>query len=67
MRCERNLFSLAGSKGETDKETEQVVQENPEKEADSQDEAGQTPRKPFDDPLPNIEPLPGEPPKWWNP
>jgi hypothetical protein len=30
------------------------------------DEAGSV-RKPFGEPLPNIEPLPGEPPKWWNP
>jgi hypothetical protein len=25
------------------------------------------PRKPFDTPLPDIKPLPGEPKKWWNP
>ena len=67
MNSERKPPEPAASEGEPTAEIDRSAQTRPEQEAGGGEEAEPACRKPFDDALPNIEPLPGEPPKWWNP
>ena len=67
MKLERKPPGEEGSQDGTSESFNQISQDGLEGAADNEGDAAQPPRKPFDSPLPNIEPLPGEPPKWWNP
>ena len=64
MKRDRDVLSSGEQPGKSGTRSHQNTPIKPEHEADR---AEHRPRKPFDDQLPNIEPLPGEPAKWWNP
>lgn len=67
MTRERKPPEGEGSGNGTSESLNQISRDGLEVAADNEVDAAQPSRKPFDSPLPNIEPLPGEPPKWWNP